>query len=239
MKKLISSLPALAALAAANANPQERYANAAGVMAPAVYTGANDPTIVIPGQVKNFALEGHINQQFSFTITNVAGSARFVQLFAGYNTGNLTARPGQLTDGVFNDIDGDAGLSAASTQARVRIAEMQQFFKENPTRVVRMRIQTNVEAQLLNTIECGKLDIFRSIGSETIYPATFIDSNSFNKDIVVFDTDLQIDDRSDIITTIAANSITTYTLYCGATLDKSNELQVKAAAGKAGAQMLY
>ncbi|GAA4353033.1 hypothetical protein GCM10023185_13250 [Hymenobacter saemangeumensis] len=239
MKNLITSMQALATLAALGGN-QERYANAtgsAGGMVP--YTGQGDPTLAIPGQIKNFAVEGHINHQVSFTIKNTAMAAREVVLFPGYNLGNQDVRPGQMTDGEFYDRNGQVGLQAYSTNARVKLIEILQFFKENPTRVVQMRIQTNKDEQLLNTIELQRLDIFKAQGSDTITPSTYIGSNSFNTNIVTFDTDFQIDDRSDILTTIAPDSTTTYTLFCGATLDKSQELAVKAAIGKQGAQMLY
>ena len=239
MKNLITSMPALMALAlAGGSRATARTANMTGMSVmdagtgAELYTGANDPSIQIPGNVKNFAMEGYIGQQFTLTIRNTAAALRTVRLFAGYNTGDNAAASGQLADGDFNDTAGNAGLTATSSDPESNIRGFQRYVKDNPTRVVHLRIQTTVAEQLQQAIKVRRLDPFNQKGATSIVPALVVGGNQFNDKIAYLTTEIQLDDLSDILMNVVPTSSTTLTFFCGATLSRSQELEVKAAVAK-------
>jgi hypothetical protein len=229
MKKRFNSM---AELHAAAENSENRFANLDGGLTVMQnrYTGQDDVALDISGDIQNFVQEGSVDKQIILQITNAAESARTAVLFPGYNLGNTTTRPGQITDGAFSDVDGNPGLSASSGRSGVTVKEILAFVKEFPTRVVATRIQSTVANQIQQTLEIGTLDIFKKKGGETLYPSTGVNGNTFNDKISTIETPgLQLDALSDISYTFVAGSTTTITLFCGATLNKAKELREKAA----------
>jgi hypothetical protein len=196
------------------------------------YIGEGDLDLQFGGAVQNFAQEGHAGKQFSFSVSNAALVNRTVQLFAGYLTGS-PLRPGQLTDGAFNDIQGNPGLEAVSGDDQIKIAELHEFLKHNPTRLVMMRIQSTDERQMNEKIRISQHNVFARQGTETIDPAIYKTAGDFNSKIVTFPVDVQLDDKSDVKYTFVNGSTTTITLYFGATLDKALSLRRKAAIARA------
>ena len=234
MKKLITTMPALLALALSNKGTGGRYAAATGMqLANSSYTGQGDPDLVIPGNVQSFAQEGYIGHRFGFSIKNSSDGPLTARLFAGYNTGDLTAAPGQLKDGAFNDVDGRPGLVATSTNSRKKINGFLNYVLYNPTRIVAMRITCATRAQFNQEINVGSLDPFVDTTSYPINPGLAFNSGTFDDKVADVNTDgLQVDDKSDITYTIEAGTTVNFLLFAGASLSPSQALAVKAAVAK-------
>lgn len=237
--KRISNMAGLMALALANQSTG-RHANIDGGMVRALdagtgatlYTGENDPALSIDGNVQNFMQEGHIGKEFTFTIGNTANVVRTARLFAGYNTGDNDALPGQMKDGEFNDVNGNPGLQASSNDPDTLIREFQRYVERNPTRVIHIRIQSDTDGQVQQILSLHQLNPFNRQGVTSIKPGLTVTGQQFNPKIADVATDFQLDDKSDITLNVLPGSKTTYTLFCGATLSASKELAVKAAVAK-------
>ena len=233
MKKLIQTMPHLMALALAN-NATARYAGVDGSnalqLAGPSYTGQGDPALKMMGTVQNFAQEGHVNRRFGFSITNSADAPRTVRLFAGYNTGDSTAAPGQLKDGAFNDVTGAPGLSASATNPRKPINGFLNYVLYNPTRILQARLNCSNKAQFSQEISVGSLDPFVDTASYPINPSLGFDSTTFDASVADVNTNgLQVDDKSDILFTILPGTTVNFILFAGASYDMSQALAVKAA----------
>lgn len=229
-------MSALKALALGNSGTGGRYAAATGLQLADNsngYTGQGDPDITIMGNVQSFAQEGHIQRRFGFSIRNTADAPRTVRLFAGYNTGDTTAAPGQLKDGSFNDVDGQPGLVATSTNSRKKIGGFLNYVLYNPTRIVAIRLSCATRSQYNQEINVGSLDPFVDTTSYPINSGLAFNSGSFNTDSADLNTDgLQLDDKSDITYTIGAGVTVDFLLFAGASLSPSQALAVKAAVAK-------
>lgn len=231
MKK-ITSFNALLGLALAQGEATSRYVGATGdlQLVGTDYTGQGDPALKIMGTVQNFAQEGHVNRRFGFSITNSADTARTARLFAGYNTGDATAAPGQMKDGAFNDVTGAAGLKATATNPRKPINGFLNYVLYNPTRILQIRLNCSNAEQFDQEISVGSLDPFIDQSSYPINPGLGIDGSTFNNKVVDVNTNgLQLDDKSDILFTIEPNTTVTFILFAGASIDQSQALAVKAA----------
>jgi hypothetical protein len=233
--KRITTMSALRSLALANAaiiSNAGRYANASGNEM-TVYTGANDPAINIMGAVQDFSQEGHQNRHFGFTLTNTAETARTARLFAGFNFSDNTTSPGQMVDGAFNDVNGDAGLSATPTSSASSIKQFMRYLLNNPMRVVLIRVKASTESQIDQEFEVRALDVFNKQGSYTLVPSQGITSGSFNAKISDLQTDgLQLDDVTEMLYSVQGKTTVTIQMYVGAILDQSAELRGKAAVAK-------
>lgn len=196
------------------------------------YTGDDDDMLDFSGNVANFAVEGGIDKQFTFTVTNAAVANRTAYLWAGYLLGNATLAPGQLVDGAFNDINGDVGLTGASNVEKT-IAELKQFLLYNPTRLIGMIIKSDVANQIQNDIILQPLDPFRGTESFYIRPKTFVNQNTFQDKTVTFPVDnVSLDDQMTMKLSFLASSVTTITMFFGATLNQAKALRKKAKRAK-------
>lgn len=242
--KRTSNMAGLMALALAS-KTTGRHANIDGGMVRAIdagtsatlYTGENDPSISIDGNVRNFSQEGHIGKEFTLTLGNTAASVRTARLFAGYNTGDNDAAPGQVVDGAFNDVYGNPGLQASSNDPDVAIREFQRYVERNPTRVIHIRIQSDTESQVQQILKLHQLNPFNRQGYTSIKPGLTVTGNQYNANIADVQCDFQLDDKSDVTLNVLPGSKTTYTFFCGATLSASKELAVKAAVAKTNLAM--
>ena len=232
--KSINSFSALLGLAMAHNVQAARFANMTGDAGTGVtlYTGQDDPSISIDGSVKNFSQEGYIGKEFTLTLKNTAVATRTARLFAGYNTGDNAALPGQIVDGDFNDVNGNPGLTAASNSPSATIREFQRFCERNPTRIVHLRIQSDSDAQVQQVFSLRQLNPFNTQGSIQVKPGLTVTGAQYNPKIADVPCDFQIDDKSDMTLNVLAGSTTTYTFFCGATLSNGRELAVKAAVAK-------
>jgi hypothetical protein len=236
MKRNITNFSQLVtlALAASQEMNSNRYVGATGATSLQVvgpgYTGQGDESLKMMGTVQNFAQEGHVNRRFGFSITNNADVARTVRLFAGYNTGDTVAAPGQLKDGAFNDVTGAPGLVASATNPRKPINGFLNYVLYNPTRILQMRINCATKAQFSQEISVGSLDPFVDTTSYPINPGLAFDGSTFDPTVADVNTNgLQIDDKSDVLFTILGGATVNFILFAGASYDMSQALAVKAA----------
>jgi len=197
------------------------------------YTGAGDPSINISGTIQDFRQEGDINKRFAFTLKNSAATPLTVRLFAGYDT----LADGVMKDGAFNDVTGAPGLTATANNPRSSILGFQGYVLRNPTRVVAMRLQTDITTQFEQEFSIGRLDPFQQTGSIQLNPSLNINSTTFNDKVVTMNTDgLQLDDRSDLLYTVDAGVTISIVLFCGASYESSQALAVKAAVAQGAVQ---
>lgn len=192
-----------------------------------MYTGAGDDLLDFNGQSTDFSLKKSLDKQFSFKLVNANAATRTAVLFAGYLTGNATLAPGQLINGAFNDINGDAGLTGSNVSAQ-DIASLQNYLIHNPTRLEAMKIKSTDATQIEESLVYQRLSPFQTEPSVNIRPSDFINQDSNQDKISVFPVAVQLDDQSKIQLPVVGSSTVVITLYFGASLNPAKGLEVKA-----------
>lgn len=174
-------------------------------------------------------------RQFTFKVTNTnATEEREFVIIPGYLKGNLTELPGQIVNGAFLDVNGDAGLSAISGR-RQSIENFMQFILFNPTRVLNARISSTQEGQISKNFLYQRISPWEDLPSKELVPSTFTDQNSQRGNVATIPFDVQFDRQSIVKYVAVPNSVTDITFYFGAShndvaaLEKLKQMQQMAA----------
>ena len=194
------------------------------------YTGEDDDLLQFNGDSNSFAgeLQNHLEKQFVFTIANANAAARTAVLFAGYFKGNATLAPGQVVQGAFNDKTGAVGLSG-NTASEKSLEELYQYINNIPTRLIAIQMQSDVSAQLQQSLRYQRLNPFKTEPTKILRPNNFRNQNSFQDRLVSFPVDVQLDVLSLMELTIVPTSNCTLTLFFGTSLNNVVALERKAA----------
>lgn len=193
------------------------------------YTGEDDDLLSFEGDIRSFAqeLDKNLEKQFSVSVVNANAAARTAKLYAGYFLGNSTLAPGQLVEGAFNDTGGNAGLTGATLEAK-SIQELNLFLNACPTRLLAMKIQSNVAGQLNNNLTYQRNNPFKTEETITIRPKNFINQDTYQNDQVTFPVDVQLDQLAQVAYPFVGSSTNYVTLYFGASLNIMQALEKKA-----------
>lgn len=196
------------------------------------YTGEGDLHLDFDGDNQNFALEGSEAKQFTITVANVSGATRIMRLHAGMMIADATNAPGQLTDGAFTDTGGVAGLTGSSAVAGKTIEMLKKFLLWNPTRAVGIKLQSDVSAQIQQSLTVKKWNPFVTDKDLIIYPGNKQNQSVYQDKLLIFDVDFQFGPTFDILYPVVGTSTLTMTIFFGATLSNDLLLMRKAGIGK-------
>lgn len=193
------------------------------------YTGQEDDLLSFEGDIRSFAqeLDKNLEKQFTVSVVNANAATRTAVLFAGYLLGNTTLVPGQLIEGAFNDINGNAGLTGATGENK-SIQELNLFLNYCPTRMLAMKIQSTVPGQLNTNLTYRRNNPFKDEESRLLRPKNFINQDTYQNDQVTFPVDVQIDVLTNLRMPFVGASTTFVTWYFGASLNIMSALEKKA-----------
>lgn len=192
-----------------------------------MYTGSGDQFLSFEGS-QSFTMEGSQEKQFSINIVNANAAVRTAAIWSGYKKGNATLYPGQMTDGAFNDIAAAAGLTATSNVTGKTIEELYAWLSFNPSRLIRARISTTVEAQISKDFLVENFSPFYDNKTHNIRPKGFQNQDTFQLKILDFPINEQLDDSIGIKYPFAGSSTTDIVLYFGASINLGIALRRKA-----------
>ncbi|HMV91791.1 MAG TPA: hypothetical protein PJ995_21585 [Cyclobacteriaceae bacterium] len=194
------------------------------------YDGGGDDLLSFTGDIRSFAqeLDKNLDKQFTVSITNVNAANRTARLYAGYFIGNSTLAPGQLVQGAFNDVNAAAGLSGNTEEAK-SIAELMLFLNTCPTRLLAMKIDSNVQAQLNQNLVYQRNNPFFDEPSKIIRPKNFINQDTVTPTQVTYPVDIQLDQLATFKMTFVGTSASYVTFFFGASLNIAYALEKKAA----------
>ncbi|MEQ8628101.1 hypothetical protein [Ekhidna sp.] len=203
-----------------------------------IYTGQDDDMLEFGGSIENFAGERTLNKQFVFTLANSASATRTAVLWAGYLKGNSTLAPGQMADGAFNDTGGNAGLTGSSGVSGKTIAELFAYLEHTPSRVVQMKISSDKQSQIENDLTIEKLNPFRQEQTDYVRSKDYQDQQSFQDKIIIFPTNVQLDNYTKLSYPCVASSSTSITWYFGASVNVSKVLERRAQKAQRNIQLV-
>lgn len=228
---VIAQVPAIFSAAEINKKAKE-LSNYNGNMSR--YDGSFDDLVAFEGDIRSFAqeLDKNLEKQFTVSVVNANAASRTAALFAGYLKGNATLQPGQLVEGAFNDINGNAGLTGATVEAK-SIEELLLFLNACPTRLLAMKIQSTVSTQINNNLTYQRLNPFVVEATKTIRPKNYINQDTYQNDQVTFPVDVQLDQLASLKYPFIGTSTTTVTFFFGASLSIQYGLERKFARAKA------
>lgn len=195
------------------------------------YTGEGDDLLSFAGSIQNFAgeLVEHLEKQFVITIVNANAATRYAVLFAGYHKGNATLSPGQLVQGAFNDVNGNAGLTGA-TASEKSIEELLLFMNAAPTRLLAIKVKSTVATQIDENFTYQRLNPFMTMPTKILRPGNFQNQDTYQDKVATFPANVQIDDQSKLSCGVVGSSTLTLSFFFGTSINLALTLERKAVA---------
>ena len=197
------------------------------------YVGEGDVVLDFGGKATSFLQEGHKNRQFVLTVANTAAASRRIKLFAGYNRLTPSLVPGLITNGAFNDENGDPGCTGSTTNVGKVVEDFLNYLLFIPTRVKAIKVRSDQVAQIDEVITAATQTPFRQLDTENFYPNNEQDENTFqDKTATVPTPDLQLGFQKELEVSVVATSTTAFTFYMGSSYNISMALERKAIAAQ-------
>lgn len=195
------------------------------------YIGEGDDLLSFAGSIQNFAgeLVEHLEKQFVITIVNANAATRTAVLFAGYTKGNATLTPGQLVQGAFNDVNGNAGLTGA-TASEKSIEELLLFVNECPTRLLAIKVKSTVATQIDENFTYQRLNPFQTMPTKILRPGNFQNQDTFQDKVATFPANVQLDTQAKLTCPVVGSSTLTLSFFFGTGINLALTLERKAVA---------
>ncbi len=193
------------------------------------YTGEGDDLLSFAGSIQNFSgeLVEHLEKQFNVTIVNANAAKRTAAVFSGYFKGNSTLAPGQLIEGAFNDINGNAGLTGA-TASEKSIEELMLFVNTAPTRLLAIKIKSTDANQISESITYQRLSPFVTMPTKILRPDNFQNQDTYQDKTVTFPANVQVDDQCSLKVPVVGASTIRLTFLFGTSINMALTLERKA-----------
>jgi hypothetical protein len=182
-----------------------------------------------------FVKEIGTNISYSFKITNAAAADKVVALLPTFllTAANIAAYSGQTVDGVLTDGTIATSVTGSATDSALKIAYLQEFIKNNPTRIVEMIIQSDSAEQFSQTIVIGQASPFRKLSTNSLDLTDFTPPTNFNDKkaiipIAVVFPEMQLDNQTLILLPVPTDTSVKVTLKIGLVHNPSSTLYNKA-----------
>lgn len=186
--------------------------------------GEGDDLLHFRGQGSNIATQDL--DQFTFVITNASVAIRTARLFCPMAKEYPSLLPGLVVTGAFNDVAGNAGLTGASGTS-FALEMFQYYISKNPSRLVKLRVQSTVNTQLAYSILMDEVNPYRDVQNKQIYPQNVINGGTYNQNIAEFELNQQLDYLSDVTYQIAPSSSVNITFFMGTEINTAKALDKK------------
>lgn len=206
------------------------------------YVGADDDHVDFNGAGKSFLNEDRSSITYSFRLTNAAAANKVIALTPTYlgTAAALATATGETVDGVLTDGTIITNVTGTAGNSKLTIAGLQNFIKQNPTRILEMTIVSNDTSSFEEKITYQHLSPFRSLENNTIPLTDYVDPKQFNtkKAIIPIARDYpkcQLDDQTMILIPIGGTNVVAttgvtlnVTLRLGAIVNNAVTLNKKA-----------
>jgi len=199
------------------------------------YDGSDDPSLMFPDGINNFAEEDQSGLFYSFTLANVgsAAEARSLAIIPGYFTSasEIKDNAGSAVAAILKEGDVITTTDKVVTcKGKPKsYDEFLAFIKNNPARLLGMKMQVDDDSQLSEDITVRKISPFRSLQDRTISPSIFKNSSQNNSKLVEIPLqDEQLDNQTVMLYTLGAGRTVTFTFFIGAIRNVAGELDAKA-----------
>ena len=172
------------------------------------------------------SLQGGKKRIFQFTVTNATGVDKDFYLADGLDVGAvgtiLANNPALVPIG---------GVGVIGVAGKLKdLKFLRNFFRSNPTRVLGIKIASDVSLQIETNISIETQSPFHNaLKSRQIVLADYQNEHTFRDKVVTVPEQFQLDDKTQVRMTVVANSSMTVTLYMGAVLNPSKALHKMAA----------
>lgn len=120
-----------------------------------------------------------------------------------------------------------------ATKANTLLEQFQRYLNLNPTRIIRMKVESNEEDQLSESLMLAKYSPVTKLGAQEIIPSNSKRQSDLQTKLVLIDLpDHQLDDQTVFYTNLLAGRTLTLTLFLGAAINTASNLEQMASAVK-------
>ena len=187
------------------------------------YTGYGDDFLEYNGNDQSSFLDAiHKGKSFIFSITNANAATRTALFCPGLNG----AATGLIADGAFNDVGGNAGLSATGSPGSINALNL--FIRMYPTLVVGFKVTSSNLAQLEQPVTIQRESPFVIEQSRNIIPGMYASESNPNGQLITVGEGFQMDYETRISYPILGGTTVNFALVFGPSLKVSKALTSKA-----------
>ncbi len=143
----------------------------------------------------------------TINVTNANAASRTLLLCPGLDSG----ASGLIQTGAFNDVNGDAGLSASGSPQAIEL--FNQFIQKVPSLMSVMKINSDVAGQIEQILTVKHESPFKSAETKTFPLSQYTDEYANKEGVATVEEDIQFDDQTRIELPIVGSSTTTLSLF--------------------------
>jgi len=198
------------------------------------YVGMDDDAVDFQGAGRSFLTELNSNLSFGFSINNALTTRQVIALTPSFllTAANIAAYLGQTVDGVLTDGTIKTSVTATALQTKRKIAFLQEFIKNNPTRITEMVVQADNDGQLEEQIVLAQVSPFRDLANNVLLLTNYVDPRQLNTKKAVIPLALefpqfQLDDQNIILLPVTPGTVKV-TFKIGAIRNNASQLYNKA-----------
>ncbi|TKB96854.1 hypothetical protein [Pedobacter cryophilus] len=191
-----------------------------------------DDLMHFSGSATSFSQALRNLRPYIVTITNNAIAARTALLCPGL----IANKPGLIADGAFNDVNGDAGLTASSGSTGT-IALFNAYIQKKPTLISGFKLTSSNLPQLDQSMIIKSESPFEGKGEKVISTGTYASEMNNNEKILTITEEFYMDDETRIAYPILPGATVSFIFFIGASVNQAKGLRKKAAKAKASLGM--
>jgi len=172
---------------------------------------------------------------FQIKLNNIGADDKIIALHAG---SLLTVDEIATLIGVTVDAIAKTGVVIVSnvtctTKANTSLEHFQRYLNLNPTRIIRIKVESNEEDQLSESLVLAKYSPVMKLGSQEVIPSNAKRQSDLQTKLVLLDLpNHQLDDQTVFYTNLLAGRTLTLTLFLGAAINTASNLEQMANAIK-------
>lgn len=175
------------------------------------YTGIDDDDVDFGGENLDFASELGALRSFTVVVNNDGNQSERISFGAAMAPVQGTT---QLSEGVVALPGGRQTTTCVGTPTSYDF--FKNFIKQNPSRLVAMKVTSSKESQLAQSLIVTHVSPFETLGSKPMSFQSFTNERNYNaKMLTLKNLNMQLDNQTDIAVDIPAKTETVFTLYVG------------------------
>ena len=166
---------------------------------------------------------------FLIELSNTGAADKVIALHAGAlaTVGDIATLTGVTVDAIaVNGVVIPAAVSC-TTKANTLISHFQKYVNSNPTRIIRIKAESNEDDQMAEAIILKKISPVKSLGSQELFPSNYKRQSDLQTKLVIMDlvNGEQLDDQTVMYVNLLAGRTLSLTLFLGASINTAANLE--------------
>lgn len=166
---------------------------------------------------------------FLIKLSNTSVADKVIALHAGSlsSAADILKLTGVTVDAIAVDGTVIASAVTCTTKANTLLTHFQKYVNNNPTRIIRIKAESNEDDQMNEPIVLKKISPVKSLGSQELFPSNYKRQSDLQTKLVIMDlvNGEQLDDQTVMYVNLLAGRTLSLTLFLGASINTAANLE--------------